>query len=102
MVPRICVLLFVFAFSAGVYAAPVDPAAEAEKEASKAKAEKEAKPAETAKDPAEKLDEEKRWHSWDAPAIRIPGKEFELKEEEPPVYDLRIRPGATDTVCAGL
>lgn len=82
MVPRICVLLFVFAFSAGVYAAPVDPAAEAEKEASKAKAEKEAKPAETAKDPAEKLDEEKRWHSWDAPAIRIPGKEFELKEEE--------------------
>ena len=57
MVPRICALVLVFVYSAGMYAAPVDPAAEAEKESTKAKAEKEATPAEDSKDPPEKLDE---------------------------------------------
>lgn len=64
-----------------LHAAPVDPAAEAEKESGKAKSEQEA-PKDAGKD-TEKSDEDgSRRHSWDAPAIEIPGKKFELKEEE--------------------
>lgn len=74
------IALLVAVFAATLQAAPVDPAAEAEKETAKAKEEKEATEAESPE--REKLPEEKRFHSWDAPAIRVPSREFELKEEE--------------------
>jgi hypothetical protein len=85
MFPRICALLALVACAACLNAAPVDPAAEAEKEAAKAKAEKEAKeiePVEKPKDSKIGETEKPRTHSWDAPAIDVPGKKYELKEEE--------------------